>query len=582
MAISGANPTARSRGDISEGDRTLHRAMDDALKESRLAKVRRNQLSRMNLDAYMGIQDWTHKQDGQSTEFLPKVPMAVETMSAFIKRGLTKFGDFFRIEFPQGSTSPLPEESIHKLIMCYLNRLYVGNNKYRAFPTVMSDGTKAALLESLYIFKVHGTIVGDLRPFDQGGQLTTIEFKNWRLRVDLVQRENYFPDPTGRHLYEIHRTERDLHEVLQDAEAGIYQIEDVAGLKESVKLRYDERRRAAHKGQNETELGGPRNTVVIDEYWGTIVDTTGRVLHKNVFFARANDKFIIRQPTPNPFWHGESPFVVEPIIRVPFSVWHKALYDHASPLNLALNELFNLMVDGGISAVWGIKQLRSSHLTDPNQISGGIPQGATLDVKDSLPPNEKVLETIAEGNVPQDAIAIFEMVSREFNNASLTNEVALGTLPQREVKATEIIESGQSRAITLDSIIGDIENPVIGNVIRKAWLTILQNADDLDGAEVVNAIGPKAALALARMSPSARYATFAPLCSFKVFGLSSILEKAKEFQKVMAVMQVTGTNPIMLQAFMQRFSGSKIQIKYSKSLTLTPRCLRMTRMNASI
>src|SRR5262245_13949575 len=59
------------------------------------AKWSRMVKNRRNMDAYLGKQDWSFKQDGQSTEFIPKTSVAVEAMGNFIKRGLLKFGPWY-------------------------------------------------------------------------------------------------------------------------------------------------------------------------------------------------------------------------------------------------------------------------------------------------------------------------------------------------------------------------------------------------------------------------------------------------------------------------------------------------------
>jgi len=218
--------------------------------------------------------------------------------------------------------------------------------------------------------------------------------------------------------------------------------------------------------------------VVVDEFWGTLLNEDGTVAHERVMCSVANEKYLIRPVEKFPFWHGESPFVKIPFIRKPFSVWHKALYDDVVGLNLAINELFNLMLDGGIASVWGIKQLRMDYLEDPRQVSGGIPQGKTLAIREDAPDGAKVLEQVTEGNVPTDALAMFNLLDREHNAAAKTNDIKLGNLPSRQVKATEVLESSQASDAVLDSITGDVEVG-ISKVLRKAFLTIMQNADDL-------------------------------------------------------------------------------------------------------
>jgi len=203
-------------------------------------------------------------------------------------------------------------------------------------------------------------------------------------------------------------------------------------------------------------------------------------------------------------------------------------------------------------------------------VAGGISQGDTLIVRGSLPHGQKVLEKVVEGEVPPASMAIFELINREFVTSALSNELKLGSLPAKEVRATEIVELSQSQAVTLDSIIGDVEHDLIAVTLRKAWLTILQNLDDVSGEETISAIGLEAAFKLSQMTPAERFATFANVCSFKVHGLSAVLAKVRDFQKLMALLQAVGSNPIMLQAFFKKYSPNKVLSHLIKSLSINP------------
>lgn len=587
MAKAKTNPTDSGTGqDVTvskDSSLTVLNWIRECKKEATEAKKRRTQLNRQNMRAYMGQQDWSHKQTGQSREFLPKTPVAVEQFSAFVKRALIQFGNWFSVDSPK--TNPLSSDEIREFVKYHLNYLADGMRDWTTFPLRVSDGVKLALLESLITFKIHGYRVPETRFFAERGtkfmqsgddrvlvkdhKLIRKTLSPWRLAIDLIRAEDYYPDPTGRKLYEIHHVERDLHDVIELAEQGIYD----ASIVEQIAEDFDDRQREYEINilRNQPEVVSPsfRKTVGIDEAWGDILDEMGHVVGRNQICAMANDKFLIRKPEDNPWWHGDSPFVSFPLIRVPDTVWHKALFDHASPLNLALNELFNLMLDGGLASVWGIKQLRMSGLQDPRQVSGGVAQGMTLTVKDDFPQGEKVLENVTTGQIPQEAMAIFGLGDREFNSSALTNELKLGSLPAKEVRATEIVEIQQSQAVTLDGITIDMELGLT-KTIEKAWFCILQNTDDLDGDEIVAAIGPKAALMLSRMSSPERYAAFARGASFKVNGLSGTLAKVKDFQKFVATMQIVQSNPLLAEPFIRRFSGDKALEHILKSLNVNP------------
>jgi hypothetical protein len=573
-------------------DTTILRATREYIREADSARRERLDHDQRNWDAFLGKQDFSHKLPGQSQEVLPKVAVSVEQFAAFVKRALVQFGSWFSIDPGPDTPTRLSPTQAASLVKCYLGRLCDGNNKYTPFEVRLTDAIKVGLLKSRIILKVHGehekyrrfyaepaAPIMDLEtgtPVQQPPELKTQEATQWRLRVDLIDPKDFFDDPSGRGLYRIHRVERDIKDVIQAAEDGIYDLEAVMHISDDYTDMEMVQNRQRTANQQQPQTPGFRKRVVIDECWGTILDKDGHVVHENVVWAVANDKYIIRQPEPNPWWHQEDPFVVSALIRVPFSQLHKALYDTATSLNVALNEMFNLMIDGGMAAVWGVRQLRASELEDPNQVSDGIPSGTTLVVKDSLPHNAKVLEKVTEGEVPGDAMAVFEMLDRAFNTAALTNEIKMGALPPRQVKATEITEASQNSAVLMDSLAGDIENELIVPTLRKGWLAIMQNADDLNSDEVVGAIGQRAAVMLGEMAPAERFALYASGYRFKVQGLSATLARVRDFQKIMALMQACMSNPILMQAFWMKYSADKMLQQVFRTLNLNPENFELT------
>lgn len=555
---------------------TVIKAIDRYRQESEQAREDRIRKNRRNRDMFLGRQDWSHKQEGQSREFLPKVPVSVEQMSSFVKRGLIQFGDWFSVKLDSEVEELIQPHQVRAILKCFLEKLWDHNNNTTNIAHVISDGVKNGLLESIMIFKVHGgmqrvrTFTRQVDP--ESGEETPemTEDEEWSLRIDLINLEDYYPDPTGNNLYEIHRVERDLHEVMTQAEQGVY---DLTTVRQLVDVDYPrpehEKRPDSAKDQPETVTPSFRKRVVLDEFWGTILNDDGTVAHRNVVATVANDRFLIRGPEPNPFWHQESPFVVAPLIRVPWSIFHKALYDHASDLNMALNEMFNLMLDGGLASVWGIKQVRLDDLEDPGQVSGGLRQGSTLAVKSSLPHGQNVVDRVDTGQVPQDAMAMFEAVNREYTQAALTNELKMGVMPPKQVRATEVIEASQSQAVMLDGIISDLEVHV-QEILRKSWLTILQNADSIPEDVLQSAADRQVALLIMRSSPAQRFELFAGKCGFKARGLSETLSKSMDFQKVMALLQSVGMNPLLFQAFIQRFSPDKTLRYIMRVLNINP------------
>jgi hypothetical protein len=539
--------------------------------EAEEARRDRLRMSARNREAVANKQDFAHKQEGQSTEFLPKSSAAVQQWKAFIKRGITQFGDWFEMEMAEDS--PLTGTEARGILMEYLDELPCSlfNNDVTNIGTLLSDGSEVAMVEAYAVFKVHGykrTRRGI--KFERGGGKAK-DIKPWNLAIDLVKNESIYLDPTGRGLYKIHRVERDLIDVKRLAEQGVYDKEVVDRIVADNKRKEEEvMARKRDLKQDQTPPPSFRKRVVIDEFWGTIIDSDNNIVHENIVATVANDTYLIRKPTPNPFWHQSDPFIIMPLIRVPFSVHHKALADDFVPLNEAQNELFNLMLDGSLASVWGISQVRPAYLEDPRQVSSGIAQGTTLVMNDSAPPDAKVFEQVSTGQLPPDAMNMFSVLGGEFNGAALTNEIRLGQLPSKQVKATEVVEASQSQAVLLDSIIADTEFH-ISLMLKKAWLTVLQNADDLEIKAIDGAVGRQGALILARMSPKERYESMGSLSYFKVKGLSAMLTKARDFEKFMGIIQAVQGNPILLQAFFKKHSPERIIDQLFKQMNMNPK-----------
>lgn len=591
--ILGEQPVAvPDTGEMTDDD--IIEAIHQYKKEAEEARLTRDHLTERNFEAYLGQQDWSHKIEGQSTDFVPKVPVAIERLAAFVQKGLTSYGQWFQVTIkpdPRVTGSPITEQAVVNLLRHRLEDKECLPKGCLDFPTSLSDALKVALLGSLVVLKVHGFHEVERVPVVeeqvQGFQMTEMgpqpvmgeilrmeERPVWKLAIELVRPKDYFPDPTGRGLYEIQVSEVDLFE-LYDLAQGPDAIYDLAEVEKLLADAHDAERAAEIEDETGQRTSTPpdfRKKVKLEEFWGTILDEDGMVAHRNVVCTLANDHYLVRKPTPNPNWHQESPFVTAPLLRVPFSVWHKAVYDHAVDLQLALNELFNLIQDGAMASVWGVREVRPSAIENWSQFADGVPQGATLLIREDHPHGSPVMATVTQGQVPGDALQTYQILSGEFDEASLVND----PVPPQRITATQAVKDESRSAVMFDRLISDLECQIVEPVLRKAWLTMLQNADNWSAEDVVGCMGSQAAELMASMSPARRYATLARGCTFDVDGLSSVIARNQDFQKFVAMLQVVNQNPLLLQAFMSQFSADKAVGQLLKILNINPEVLQLT------
>lgn len=548
--------------------------------EAKQARFDRMQANKLNYDGYHQRQDFSYKQKGQSQEYLPKQAMAVDQAANFMQQGLVDFGPWFK-------TMPSPglDIDIMKVRPSEIQALMQRQLEKAQFMTKMGDAAKLGLLGSLMIAKVHGEWVSKPKyvvevKMKAGAYKKTLikkEDKAWQMRVDLIRQEDYYPDPTGNGLYELQDIHMDYYKVLELATGtdAIYDMDVVRQLKGSTSGESSEKLadKSRETGQN---ISNPnfRKRIKLTEMWGNFVDEQGNLLYENCVCTIANDRFIIQKPTPNPYWHGLSPYVACPIITVPHSVWGKALMDAPTRLNRAINEMFNLMLDGGLSAVHGIKQIREHWLEDPSQVEEGISPGDTLRVNTSCPPGTQVLERVDTSTIPQDGMNMYNMLNQEFVTSALTNDLRMGVQPFRQVKATEVVESSQSITSMFSGLAKHIEESFIVPILQKGWKTCAQNMDDLDSDEVRALFGHIRADELSKLGPEELFAETVQGCSFEVFGISATLNKQKDFAKIQALLQTVASSPVLMEEFSKEYDFSNLLTEIMISLDINPNKLK--------
>ena len=580
---------------------TVINVIKQCMDEAKRSKSRRDLLDEQNWDAYHGRSMNNNKVDGQSDEFIPKVAQALEQIAASIKRGLVAFGNYFDVTLtpdPVITGSPLTASGIVKLIRRRIedpDEIVAGCTD---FPTTIEDGIKAAALSSLLILKIHGIWditrtyevstenihntykmptsdttgidVVDSRPAYTKEDLLLVETRVWRLVVELVNPKDFFIDPTGRGLFHIHRTYKDLYQIVDAADTGDYDKEAVKELaRASYSYSQDDQDLERQTNQPVSMRPEFRKEIEIWEFWGTLLDSDGGVAHRNCRCVIAGREYLILPPEPNPNAHGDHPFIYSPLVRVPFTTLHKGLFDQAVAFNLLLSDLFNLAADGALGSSWGVNLVQEGAVANIDQFEDCIPPGSTLIIKANYD-LDKVFKNVKTGGVSGDTFNMMNYTDQQFNAATNISDTKLGVLPKKTQSATGIADASASTDNYIAAIIFNLEQNVIKPALRKIWLTMLQNMDDWSAEDVEGCIGKEAAKHLGEMSPARRFANYAMGSKFKVDGLSSLMARGTEFQKLMLLQQELTTNPMFAAIFLKKYSLEKFVQRFFKMANIDP------------
>ena len=555
-----------------EDDNKILRYTYNCRQEAWEAKRNRMYSNRRNFDTFNLRADMSHKKKGQSQEFLPKQRMAVQQLVSFISQSIIEAGEFFSVEVKEGIENPaITAHEIKKLVMWGIEK--------NDFPSFIDDSLKLGVLGSLMTCKVHGQWkdAHDYEVKDETnarGQITRALFKNskkvWEPKLSFTRQEDYFPDPTGGELFKIHQMEQDLHIIKKKSEGDNAVYDPVAV--EMIVGGFEDLEQEARKARETNQLmtfHTSRKRVRIWECYGTILDpTTGDIIMENAMWTVCNDRFLIQKPIPNPFWHGEVPEVTAPLLRVPNSVWHAAMADSMSDLNIAMNELFNLQLDSGIMATWGIRQMRPNWMADDTKYADGVPPGETIEVNEACPPGGKVLEVVQTSELSPESIQVYNQLGSEFQQSAMTNDLRMGTMPNRDVKATEVVEANQSIGSMIGGIAKTVENDYLMKVLKQLWMIICQHLKDIDEDELESILGKDRKDQILALGPEALFAATVKGTKFKVFGISEAMSKMKDFRKLTSLLQTIGSSEVLVEEFIKKYDFGKLLKKIMRSLDI--------------
>lgn len=557
-------------------DSDLVKYVNACWNEADQAKRDREDQTESNYDAYHMRHNFDHKKEGQSREVLSNVRMSVESTKSFFQQALADITDWFSIEYKDKTVDeaalPIKPHEAKKILSSQLEKAgyfrHVGLTVQRA------------LLGGNMITKCHGELVpkpkyvarGEGKGKDYKKHVVKVEDKAWELRFGRVRNDDFFPDPDNTGLYKVEEMYVDLHLVkaLSEGEDAIYDKDVVKqlskGFTEDAYHQFEKNRETGQDTQ--TQHSEHRSKVKLREYWGTVVSGEGDILYENVVMTIANDKYLIRKPTPNPLWHQKDPYTVTSLLEVDGAQWPIALMDAAVRHQHTMVEMLNLILDAGFKKVHAPGQIRPGFLENPEQVSDGIAPGTLLNVKNSLPPGAKVMEPLDPTDVPNDALNVLNLIRQEYNASSLSTDLRSGILPDRAVKATEIVEQSQSITSVFQGITKNIEQSHIVKEVELGWMTVCQNWDRLSKDELISMFGIDRGTALSQLDPQDVFVQTVNGFKFRVSGITQTLNKAQDYRKLTTLLQTISASELLIEEFISKYDMGKLLGEIMTSLDI--------------
>jgi len=185
-------------------------------------------------------------------------------------------------------------------------------------------------------------------------------------------------------------------------------------------------------------------------------------------------------------------------------------------------------------------------LQNPEQIGEGIAPNKMFQLEEGVRPQD-FIETIDLGNLPAEAVRVWDTIKNTLREAADINEIGLGQFaPKGRTSATEITQATQSSSALIRSIAHTIETHYLDNQLDLCWQTGLQHVSKTD--EVMQQIAGKE---MFEALMGERKQLIKRPITFQARGISSLIQKAQLLQSLLQVMQVMASNEILLREFLQ-------------------------------
>lgn len=498
-----------------------------------------------HLDLYYNRYDMSKKAAWQAREVLPEFPQYVDRFAAAMRMALVAQPNFFNVTVDNDQEGDIAR-NIRKFMNVILRRIGRTPSGHRCdFSATFEEMMKMGAL-SLPIAGV---------TYKDDGEVGYCA-------VDIEDPYNYWFDPTGRNLYRIRRVEMDLHELralmdLEDKDGdplfNHIAIEACynASMQSTNALMTAEREKRTGTGQ---WMFSNRRPVILHEYYCTLVDSQGYVHGKNVLCVVANNRFLLRGPEKNPFWHGKDWYVAAPIITVPMAPYGRAYAENFSSITRTFNEMTNLILDGVFASAMKVFTVIPGYLEDPQQLEDGIYPNAMFRMIEGLGKPDEFMTAIEMGTLDPAAIQIWQMLKKELQEGAAFNDMTLGnSAPKGRTSATEINTVDTNATSYMRSIANNVETLMLEPLLDLIWKTSLQHLNKND-LELQQAVGEEwFAMFYAMKKKLAEYKV-----TFVCRGITDLLARKQKLQEWLQFLQVATANPQFSAIMTQEYSPQKL------------------------
>jgi hypothetical protein len=511
---------------------------------------------------YNNEYDWSDKAWWQHKTPIPKVRASVDRAVGIFRKTLLKVQPFYGIQAEsklgrtKGRYTMLLTDywldqaaAIEEIVTAFRVGLITSTSILKIFWMRVRDtqvGLETKVIdEPVYEFGVH---VGQRSREEKTAKLK--ETYKGKLGIMAVNPQNFWIVPGTRGRSVIERDECSLNELealVKDAAHpdGIYEAEAIARLRNKLSGPVKSQDDSWQTHESRYNANDYFRNINLFHYWGDIYDNAGKLVMADGSFTLADEDILIRKARPNPFFHNDHPYTVGSPYMVPFSTYNRGMVEDVSEIAKSITQLACLIADGGLYDAMKAFSIDVDQLEDPADARNGVYPGKTFIRKSSQgtgAPNEQLVQTVDVGKVPQEAMNTVAMFERYFQEGSFVNEWVGGTGTAKGSTLGEVNIKTQASLEGLDESARNLEVTLLEPALTKSTKVIYQYNENYMLERLVDNY-PQLSMLLQGMQPAERYATMVGDYSFKVRGMSVMIDRAQRIGELKEILTLLSYLP---------------------------------------
>jgi hypothetical protein len=372
---------------------------------------------------------------------------------------------------------------------------------------------------------------------------------------------------SGRDQYKIWETELSIGDFLEEAERRGY---DIDACKRAAKLGIPSRvtdtvtASQQNLGQDQTRLN--KSKVLLTHFEGTLTDPdTGIIYVDKQYMVMCNDKEIVKQPVPIPFWDKKSAIVCCPFIKVPNAVYGKSPMTENIDAFESRHSLLNLIMDFFNKSLSSAYECEIDRLHPSEEgVLGPIFPGRVINtVNNGVSGDRPVVRPVCNADLPQGFWQFLQFFQTTFSEFTGMTQELMG-MPRTRGRVTGMefqSRQGQSGDLIIDWFKGleaNFYQPLLHCILLRSmqytptefWRTwVLASISDIipkNADPKIAQAWKEALMDCANWSPKERVQRLGGVFRFRVKIFSSLMERQTVIEQSTYFIQTVAKVPNLI------------------------------------